>query len=52
MYMPKPPSLRKQTEANLKKPLGELCSDGDILTVGEGFWAANRALSVVVRFSK
>ena len=52
MYMPKPPALRKETVGNLKKPLGELCSDGDEITVGEGFWAANRSLSLIVRFSK
>lgn len=52
LYMPNPPALRKQTAGNLKKPLGELCSDGDKLTVGERFWAANRSLEVIVRFSK
>lgn len=52
LYMPNPPSLRKQTMGNLKKPLGELCSDGDKLTVGERFWGANRSLEVIVRFSK
>lgn len=52
MYMPKPPALRKQTEANLEKPLGELCSDGDVLAVTEGSWASDRSLSVVLRFTK
>lgn len=50
--MPKPPSLRKQTEANLQKSLGDLCSDGDVLAVTEGKWASNLSLSVIVRFSK
>lgn len=52
LYMPKPPALRKQTEANLKKPIGELCSDGDVLVVTESTWAPRRALSVILRFSK
>ncbi|CAM9217351.1 unnamed protein product [Ectocarpus sp. 13 AM-2016] len=52
LYMPKPPALRRQTEQNLKKTLGELCSDGDVLTVTEGTWASNRSLSVILRFTK
>eukprot|EP00752_Nemacystus_decipiens_P014217 g12646.t1 len=52
LYMPKPPALRKQTESNLEKPLGELCSDGDVLAVTEGSWASDRSLSVVLRFTK
>lgn len=52
LYMPKPPALRKQTEPNLKKTLGELCSDGDILTVTEETWASDRSLSVILRFTK
>ncbi len=30
--MQKPPSLMKETEPNLDKPMGELCKDGDELT--------------------
>lgn len=52
LYMPKPPALRKQTEPNLEKTLGDLCSDGDVLAVTEGTWASDRSLSVILRFTK
>lgn len=51
LYMSNPVALRKQTEPNLKKPVGELCSDGDVLAVTEKYWH-DRSLSVVVRFNK
>ncbi|CAM9109196.1 unnamed protein product [Sphacelaria rigidula] len=51
LYMSNPVALRKQTEPNLKKTVGELCSDGDVLAVTEKYWH-DRSLSVVVRFNK
>lgn len=49
LYMSNPPALRKQTEANLKKAVGELCAHGDVLSVTEKYWH-DRSLAVILRF--
>lgn len=51
LYMPNPPDLKKHTEPNLQKPVGELCTEGDALAVTEKSWH-DRSLSVILRFNK
>lgn len=50
LFMQKPPALRKQTEGNLDKALGELCPNGDELTVTDPAWSGG-ALMVTLRFT-
>jgi hypothetical protein len=43
-------ALKKQTAPNLELPVGDLCSDGDELTVTDSMWRGV-ALNATIRFS-
>ena len=51
LYMQKPPSLEKATRKNLDKPLGDLISNGESLTVTDPVFPGNTSLSLSIFFT-
>jgi len=48
LFIQKPEALRKQTEPNLQKKLGDLLQSGDVITVTDPVFPAGQNVSIIV----